>query len=201
MVAANVKLTHQRLQTLENRTSMMVKEIMPVLDVPKGRIADTNQRLTSQYRMMQTAHHRYNLLFRQTHEMLTIHHFFLLLFKNYLMIQVGTLQRIHHQYNRYESTLDDTLIGIESLSSAYLTHHILDPKVLARYLGPIAMIWKTQYQTMNQHNSLASFTNMIDDLILQLPILIKLKVQVPMSLYSVDTVPVPLDAKTYIGHK
>ena len=201
MVAANVKLTHQRLQTLENRTSMMVKEIMPVLDVPKGRIADTNQRLTSQYRMMQTAHHRYNLLFRQTHEMLTIHHFFLLLFKNYLMIQVGTLQRIHHQYNRYESTLDDTLIGIKSLSSAYLTHHILDPKVLARYLEPIAMIWKTQYQTMNQHNSLASFTNMIDDLILQLPILIKLKVQVPMSLYSVDTVPVPLDAETYIGHK
>ena len=50
-------------------------------------------------------------------------------------------------------------------------------------------------------NSLASFTNMIDDLILQLPILIKLKVQVPMSLYSVDKVPVPLDAETYTGVK
>ena len=64
MVAANVELTHQRLRTLENRTSMMEKAIMPVLDVPKGRIADTNQRLTSQYRMMQMAYHRYNLLFR-----------------------------------------------------------------------------------------------------------------------------------------
>ena len=63
MVAANVELTHQRLRTLENRTSMMVKVIMPVLDVLKGIIADTNQRLTSQYRMMQMAHHRYNLLF------------------------------------------------------------------------------------------------------------------------------------------
>ena len=93
MVAANVELTHQRLRTLENRTSMMVKAIMPVLDVLKGRIADTNQRLTSQYRM---AHHRYNLIFRQTHEMLIIHHFALLLFKNYLTIQVGMLQRIHH---------------------------------------------------------------------------------------------------------
>ena len=95
----------------------MVKEIMPVLDVLKGRIADTNQRLTSQYRMMQMAHHRYNLLYRWTHKMLTIHNFVLLLFKNYLTIQVGTLQRIHQQYNRYESSLDDTLIGIESLSS------------------------------------------------------------------------------------
>ena len=36
---------------------------------------------------------------------------------------------------------------------------------------------------------------------LQLPILIKLKVQVPMSLYSVETAPVPLDAETYTGVK
>ena len=88
--------------------------------------------------MMQMAHHRYNLLFRQMHEMLMIHHFALLLFKNYLKIQVGTLQRIHHQYNRYKSALDDTLIDMESLSSGYLTHHILDPKILSRYLEAIA---------------------------------------------------------------
>ena len=73
-VTANVELSHQRFRTLENRTSMMVKAIMPVLDVLKGRIADTNQKLTSQYRMMQMAHHRYNLLFRQMHKMLMIHH-------------------------------------------------------------------------------------------------------------------------------
>ena len=138
MVAANVELTHQRLRTLENRTSMMAKVIMPVLDVLRGRIADTNQRLTSKYRMMQMAHHSYNLLFRQMHKMPMIHHFALLLFKNYVTIQVGTLQRIHCQYNRYESSLDDTLIGIESLSSGYLTHLILDPKILARYLEAIA---------------------------------------------------------------
>ena len=52
MAAANTELTHQRLRTLENRTSMMAKAIMPVLDVLRSRIADTNQRLTSQYRMM-----------------------------------------------------------------------------------------------------------------------------------------------------
>ena len=48
------------------------------------------------------------------------------------------LQRIHHQYNRYESSLDDTLIGIESLNSGYLIHHNFDPKVLARYLEAIS---------------------------------------------------------------
>ena len=210
MVTANVELTHQRLRNLEKRTSMIMKAIMPVLDVLKGRIADTNWRLTSQYRMMQMTHHMYHLLFRRTHEMLTIHHFSLLLFKNYLTIQVGMLQRIHHQYNRYESSLDDTLIGIESLSSGYLTHRILDPKVLARYLEAIAddmedmapdyePVFTNVYQYYG--NSLASFTNTIDDLILQLPVLIKLKVKVPMSLYSMDTIPVPLDAETYTGAK
>ena len=97
MVAANVELTHQRLMILENRMSMMVKAIMPALDDLKSRIANMNQKLTSQYRMMQIVHHRYNLLFRWMHEMLMIHHFALLLFKNYLTIQVGTLQRIHCQ--------------------------------------------------------------------------------------------------------
>ena len=72
------------------------------------------------------------------HETFTIHHFALLLFKNYLKSQVGTLQRIHHQFNRYKSALDDTLIGIKIPSSGYLTHHILDPKILSRYLEAIA---------------------------------------------------------------
>ena len=152
MVTANEELTNQRLRTLENRMSMMAKVIMPVLDLLKCRIADTNQKLTSQYRMMQMAHHRYNLLFRWMHEMLTIHHFALLLFKNYLTIQAGMLQRIHHQYNRYESSLDDTLTGIESLSSGYLTHCILDPKILARYLEAIADDMKAQHQTTNQYS-------------------------------------------------
>ena len=50
-------------------------------------------------------------------------------------------------------------------------------------------------------NSLISFTNIVDDLLLQLPILIKLKIQVPMSLFSIKTAPVPLDAETYIREK
>ena len=50
-------------------------------------------------------------------------------------------------------------------------------------------------------NSLASFMNTNTDLLLQLPILIKLKVQVPMSLFSIEMAPVPLDAETYMGDK
>ena len=100
--------------------------------------------------MMQMAHHSYNLLFRWMHEMLMIHHFAFLLFKNYPTIQVGTLQRIHHQYNRYELALDDTLIGIENLSSGYLTHHIWIQRLDLGTWKPFRMIWKAWHQIMNQ---------------------------------------------------
>ena len=160
--------------------------------------------------MMTRAHDRYNRLFRQTHKTFQTHHLALLMFKGYITILVGTLQRIHRQYVRYELTLYDTLIGIENLNSGYLTHHTLDPKILGKYLEAVeddleetAPEFEPVFTSVYQYygNSLISFTNTFDDLLLQLPILIKLKVQVPMSLFSNKTVPVPLDAETYIGKK
>ena len=207
LVNENVQITHNRLITLENRTAMMAKAIIPVLKDFKQQINNTNNRLIRQYRMMTRAHKRYNRLFRQTHKTFQIHHLALLMFKDYITILVGTLQRIHRQY---ESALDDTLIGIENLNSGYLTHLILDPKILAKYLEAVEddldetvsefePVFTSAYQYYG--NSLISFTNTIDDLLLQLLILIKLKVQVPMSLFSIKTAPVPLDAETYLGEK
>ena len=210
LVNENVQITHDRLITLENRTAMMAKAINPVLQDFKQEINNTNDRLIRQYRMMTRAHKRYNRLFRQTHKTFQIHHLALLMFKDYITILVGTLQRIHRQYIRYKSALDNTLIGIEHLNSGYLTHHILDPKILAKYLEAVednleetAPEFEPVFTNVYQYdgNSLISFTNTIDDLLLQLLILIKLKVQVPMSLFSIETAPVPLDAETCLGEK
>ena len=59
MLNANVEITHNRLVTLENRTSMMAKAIMPVLKDLKSQINNTNGQLATQNRMMSS---RYNLL-------------------------------------------------------------------------------------------------------------------------------------------
>ena len=210
LVNENVQITHDRLITLENRTTMMAKAIIPVLKDFQEKINSMNERLTRQYRMMIRAHNRYNTLFRQTHKTFLIHHLALLMFKDYITILVGTLQRIHRQYIRYELALDDTLIRIENPNSGYLTHHILNPQILGKYLEAVEddleetapefePVFTSAYQYYG--NSLISFTFSIDDLLLQLPILIKLKVQVPMSLFSIKTAPVPLDAETYIWEK
>ena len=91
LVNENIQMTHDRLITLENRTAMMAKAIIPILKDFKHQINNTNDRLTRQYRMMNRAHERYNRLFRQTHKSFQIHHLALLMFKDYIMILVGTL--------------------------------------------------------------------------------------------------------------
>ena len=174
LVNENVQITHDRLITLENRTAMMAKAMIAVLKDFKEKINSTNERLTRQYRMMIRAHDRYNTLFRQTHKTFKIHHLALLMFKDYIL--VGTLERIHRQYIRYKSALDDTLIGIENLNSGYLTHHILDPQILGKYLEAVEddleetapefeLVFTSVYQYYG--NSLISFTNTINDLLLQ----------------------------------
>ena len=117
LVNENVQITHDRLITLENRTARMAKAIIPVLKDFKAQINNTNDRLIAQYQMMTRTHDRYNRLFRQTHKTFQIHHLALLMFKDYITILVGTLQRINRQYIRYESALDDILIEIENLNS------------------------------------------------------------------------------------
>ena len=90
---------------------------------------------------------------------------------------MGTLQRIHRQYIRYESALDNTLTGIENPNSGYLMHRILDPNILAKYLEAVeddleetAPEFEPIFTSVYQYygNSLISFTNTIDDLLLLL---------------------------------
>ena len=56
LVNENVKITHDRLITLENRTAMMAKAIILLLKDFKQQINNTNDRLTRQYRMMTREH-------------------------------------------------------------------------------------------------------------------------------------------------
>ena len=74
--------------------------------------------------------------------------------------------------------MDDTLISIENLNSGYLTHRILDPQILGKYLEAVKdhleetepefePVFTSIYQYYG--NSLISFTNTIDDLLLQPP--------------------------------
>ena len=49
LINENIQITHNRLITLENRTAMMAKAIIPVLKDFKQQINNTNDRLERQY--------------------------------------------------------------------------------------------------------------------------------------------------------
>ena len=49
LINENFQITHNRLITLENRTAMMAKAIIPVLKDFKQQINNTNDRLNRQY--------------------------------------------------------------------------------------------------------------------------------------------------------
>ena len=91
LINENVQITHNRLITLENRTAMMAKAIIPVLKDFKQQVNNTNDRLNRQYQMMTKAHDRYNRLFKQTHKTFQIHHLALLMVKDYITILVGMI--------------------------------------------------------------------------------------------------------------
>ena len=59
LVNENVQITHDRRITLENRTAMMAKAIIPVLKDFKEKIDSTNERLIVQYRMMTRAQYTF----------------------------------------------------------------------------------------------------------------------------------------------
>ena len=60
LVDAKRAITHDWLITLENRTAMMAKAIIPILKDFKQQINNTNNRLTRKYQMMNRVHERYN---------------------------------------------------------------------------------------------------------------------------------------------
>ena len=63
----------------------------------------------------------------------------------------------------------------------------------------------SQYTLAFQHTyqyyaeNLISFTNSPDYLLVQISIFLVYKHQLPMTLFSTETVPVPYDAETYLG--
>ena len=97
------------------------------------------------------------------------------------------------------------------MSTGRLCYEILDPIQLSKYLRTIQkdltdshsdyiLVFEHTYQYYAE--PMISFSNSSDFLIIQVPIFLRYKFQLPMSLFSTDVVPIPYDTETYLGqHK
>ena len=110
----------------------------------------------------------------------------------------------------YIDYLHRFLDGLDELSTGRLTYEILDPKVLQDNLHSISQKLeenKAGYELVLTEardyytSPLLIYTNLNGSLLLQIPIYLKEIRQPPMSLYALETLPVPYDSETYKGVK
>ena len=113
-----------------------------------------------------------------------------------------------HYYKNYDVTLDHFQIGLDTLGTGRLTFQVLDPDELDRFLSTIRQqLWeeRSPFELAFNHTyqfyaePMVMFTNTHDQLLVNVPILLRLATQKPLYLYSIDTVPMPFDTETLEG--
>ena len=104
-------------------------------------------------------------------------------------------------------TLDHFLTGLDTLGTRRLMFQVLDPDKLDPFLrairrqlqerSPFELAFNHTYQFYAE--PMVMFTNTHDQLLVNVPILLRLATQKPLNLYSIDTVPMPFDTETLEG--
>ena len=118
------------------------------------------------------------------------------------------LRQYLHYYQNYDVTLDHFLTGLDALGNRQLTFKVLDADELDRFLSairrqlreersPFELAFNHTYQFYAE--PMVMFTNTHDQLLVNVPILLRLTTQKPLNLYSIDTVPMPFDTETLEG--
>ena len=114
-----------------------------------------------------------------------------------------------HYYQNYDVTLDHFLTGLDALGAGRLTFQVLDPDELDCFLSairrqlqeersPFELAFNHTYQFYAE--PMVMFTNTHDQLLVNVPILLRLTTQKPLNLYSIDTVPMPFDTEMLDGN-
>ena len=105
-------------------------------------------------------------------------------------------------------TLDHFLTGLNTLGTRRLTFQVLDPDELDHFLSAIRRQLReerSQFELAFNHTyqlyaePMVMFTYTHDQLLVNVPILLRLATQKLLNLYSIDTVPMPFDTETLDG--
>ena len=146
--------------------------------------------------------------FKETHEVLNNHHLALCYLSKGITTLIPLMRKYRQAVTNYRLMIKGFLDGLDELSTGRLCYEVLDPIMLSKYLRTIATDLDrshSQYTLAFQHTyqyyaePLISFPNFPDYLLVQIPIFLVYKHQLPMTLFSTETVPVLYDAETYLG--
>ena len=200
---------HRRLTRLEGQTSLLAKTTRTAFQHIDYRLLHLDTKLNSTVQHMTEFFKRTETHFRFTWEALVSNRLAIHLLSSGSAMYDMVLRQYLHYYQNYDVTLDHFLTGLDALGTGRLTFQVLDPDELDRFLSairrqlreersPFELAFNHTYQFYAE--PMVMFTNMHDQLLVNVPILLRLATQKPLNLYSIDTVPMPFDTETLDGN-
>ena len=143
--------------------------------------------------------------FRHTWQITISNRLAIMLLYNGAAMYDRVLHKDLQYYINYQVTLDHFLTGLNSLGTGCLTFQVLDPTELTWFLDAIArqlhterssfaLAFKHTYQYYAEPR--VTFSNMHDQLLVNIPVLLHFTDQKDLILYSIDTIPMPFDTET-----
>ncbi len=119
---------------------------------------------------------------------------------------VEELLQVQDKRNTYENRLHEFMGSLDNLANAQLSSTLVDPVSLERYLKAMEQDvvdttpdWELALPDIAMYYAepIITYSNTPELLVVQIPIFLKRRNQVPMLLYSVHTAQVPMNRKTY----
>ena len=202
------EIDHRRLTRLEGQTSLLAKTTKTAFQHIDYRLLHLDTKLNSTVTHMTEFFKRTETHFRFTWEALVSNRLAIHLLSSGSAMYDMVLRQYLHYYQNYDVTLDHFLTGLDALGTGRLTFQVLDPDELDRFLSairrqlreersPFELAFNHTYQFYAE--PMVMFTNTHDQLLVNVPILLRLATQKPLNLYSIDTVPIPFDTETLDG--
>ena len=202
------EIDHRRLTRLEGQTSLLAKTTKTAFQHIDYRLLHLDTKLNSTIQHMTEFFKRTETHFRFTWEALVSNRLAIHLLSSGSAMYDMVLRQYLHYYQNYDVTLDHFLTGLDALGTGRLTFQVLDPDELDRFLSAIRrQLWEVRspFELAFNHTyqfytePMVMFTNTHDQLLVNVPILLRLATQKPLNLYSIDTVPMPFDMETLDG--
>ena len=202
------EIDHRRLTRLEGQTSLLAKTTKTAFQHIDYRLLHLDTKLNNTVQHMTEFFKRTETHFQFTWEALVSNRLEIHLLSSGSAMYDMVLRQYFHYYQNYDVTLDHFLTGLDALGTGQLTFQVLNPDELDRFLSvirrqlreersPFELAFKYTYQFYAE--PMVMFTNTHDQLLVNVPILLRLATQKPLNLYSIDMVPMPFDTETLDG--
>ena len=202
------EIDHRQLTRLEGQTSLLAKTTKTAFQHIDYRLLHLDTKLNYTVQHMTKFFKRTETHFQFTWETLVSNILEIHLLSSGSAMYDMVLQQYLHYYQNYDVTLDHFLTGLDALGTGRLTFKVLDPDELDHFLSairrqlqeersPFELAFNHSYQFYAE--PMVMFTNTHDQLLVNVPILLRLATQKPLNLYSIDTVPMPFDTETLEG--